>query len=185
MNLTADLHLDGRRLRTLTPDDAPLLVEATARETNSALWGPHPAGPYSLAQAQGALRDWDPASERQVSYGVVDDGHLLAALGLMMDEEQGFELAYWVRPEHRRRGIALRAIQVLTEWAHQDVGVPRLWLEIDPENVGSQRLASRAGYRLEKRLHRHCRSWVREDPEDDVWHDCLIWSHMAPSSVST
>lgn len=96
MNLSADLDLDlhGRRLRTLTPDDAPLLVEATAGETSSALWGPYPAGPYSLAEAQRALRDWDPVSKRQASYGVVDDGRLLGALGLMTGEEQGVELAY-------------------------------------------------------------------------------------------
>ncbi|AMW11505.1 hypothetical protein A4E84_19620 [Streptomyces qaidamensis] len=185
MDLTADLDLDGRRLRTLTPEDAPLLVEATAAETSRALWGPYPAGPYSPAQAQGALRDWDLVGKRQVSYGVVDDGRLLAALGLMMDEEQGVELAYWVRPEHRRRGIALSAVRLLTEWAHRDVGVPRLWLEIDPDNIGSQRLASKAGYRLEKRLPRHCRSWVHDDPEDDMWHDCLIWGHVGPAATSS
>ncbi|MCK8435982.1 GNAT family N-acetyltransferase [Streptomyces sp. D2-8] len=108
MDLTADLDLDGRRLRALTPDDAPLSA-----------------------------------------------------------------------------GIALRAVRVLTEWAHRDAGVPRLWLEIDPDNVGSQRLASRAGYRLEKRLPRHCRSWVRDDPADHVWHDCLVRGHVGPCATGS
>lgn len=185
MDVTADLDLDGRRLRTLTPDDAPLLVEATAGETGPALWGPRPAGPYSPAQARDALRDWDPAGGRQVSYGVVGDGRLLAALGLMRDGQGGAELAYWVPPEHRGRGIASRAVRVLTDWAHRDAGVPRLWLETAPDNTASQRLASRAGYRLTERLPRHCRSWACDDPEDDAWHDCLIWEHVVPSPAGT
>jgi RimJ/RimL family protein N-acetyltransferase len=38
-------------------------------------------------------------------------------------------------------------------------------------------LARRAGYQLEQRLPRHCRSWVEDDPDRDQWHDCLIFAH--------
>ena len=82
-----------------------------------------------------------------------------------------------MRPEDRRRGIALRGVQALTAWAHGPAGVPRIWLEIDPDNTPSLRLARRAGYRLERRLPRHCRAWTSDDQAHDTWHDCLIWSH--------
>jgi [ribosomal protein S5]-alanine N-acetyltransferase len=179
MEPLVELDLGDLRLRTLTlaDEDAALLVEATRAASASALWGPHPAGPYSLEAAGSALQDWDPHHGRKVSFGVLDGPRLVAALGLMPDGPHSAELAYWVRPEDRRRGIALRSVQALTSWAHTTAGFSRIWLEIDPANTPSLRLAARAGYRLEQRLPRHCRAWRSDDPEQDSWHDCLIWIH--------
>jgi RimJ/RimL family protein N-acetyltransferase len=152
MDLTARLDLGELRLRTLLPDDADLLVEATRQEQGRALWGPRPAGPYSLDDARTALQQWDPAEGKQASYGVLRADRLVAAVGLMLDSPHGAELAYWVRPEERRRGIGVRSVQAVTAWAHRDGGLARLWLEIDPANTASRELARRAGYQLERRL---------------------------------
>jgi RimJ/RimL family protein N-acetyltransferase len=181
MDLTARLDPGELRLRTLLPDDAELLVEATRRERGRALWGPRPAGPYSLDDARTALQQWDPAEGKQVSYGVLRADRLVAAVGLMLDGPHSAELAYWVRPEERRRGIGVRAVQAVTAWAHRDGGLARLWLEIDPANTASQELARRAGYRLERRLPRHCRAWLEDDPARDQWHDCLIFARPRSS----
>jgi hypothetical protein len=50
MEPLVELDLGDLRLRTLTleDEDAALLVEATRAESARALWGPRPAGPYSL-----------------------------------------------------------------------------------------------------------------------------------------
>jgi len=82
-----------------------------------------------------------------------------------------------VRPEERQRGIAVRAVQAVTAWAHTSAGFARIWLEIDPADLPSLRVARQAGYRLEQRLLRHCRAWQHDDPAQDTWHDCLIWIH--------
>jgi RimJ/RimL family protein N-acetyltransferase len=177
VDLAMNLDLGGSRLRTLTAEDASLVVEATSGETGRALWGARPVGPYSLSDAQAALELWDWRTEGQTSYGVIEGGRLVAALGVMSDDRGSAELAYWVRPENRRRGVALLALRALSEWVHRNADVSCLWLEINPENVASQRLAHRAGYRLAERLHDHCRSWVSDDPARDVWHDCLIWTY--------
>lgn len=179
MDLTAQLDLGDLRLRTLVQDDVPLLVEATRHEQARALWGPRPAGPYSLEDAKTALQQWDPAGGKQVSYGVLEAERLVAAVGLMLQGPHSAELAYWVRPEQRRRGIGVRSVQALTAWAHRDGGLARLWLEIDPANTASQKLTRRASYQLEQRLPRHCRAWLAEDPDRDQWHDCLIFAHTS------
>ncbi|MEU4093362.1 GNAT family N-acetyltransferase [Streptomyces sp. NPDC026673] len=179
----ADIALgEELRLRTLTWRDAPLLVEGTCGEDDSALWGPDPRGPYSDRDAQTALRSWAPDTGRQTSYGLLDRDRLVGALGLMFDGPGSAELAYWVRPESRRQGLALRGVTALTEWAHTALRLSRVWLEIDPDNTASLRLAARAGYRLEQRLPRHCRAWTAEDPRDDIWHDCLIWTHSTTTT---
>ena len=100
---------------------------------------------------------------------------------MLDDTPHSAELAYWVRPESRRQGLALRGIRALTSWAHDEADLSRIWLEIDPANAASQRLADRADYVYEERLSNHCRMWISEDPERDSWHDCLIWAHTSHS----
>lgn len=170
-----DIDLGDVRLVTLGAEHADLLVEATGRESEPALWGPRPAGPYTLADAQAALAAWDPDAGRQVSVGAVLDGRLLGAGGVMVDTLSNAELAYWVRPEERGRGLATRLVRELTSWVHRRGGISRVWLEIDPANAASIRVAERSGYSVERRLAGHCRAWVHEDPAQDAWHDCDIW----------
>jgi RimJ/RimL family protein N-acetyltransferase len=167
----------GLSMRTLVPADAALLAEATSGESGRSLWGHSPAGPYSLADAQAALADWDPAAGGQFSIGLLHGGVLLGAVGLLPDRPGSIELAYWVRPEHRGRGLASLAVAAATDWAHGSLAIPRIWLEINPDNEPSLRLARRAGYHFEQRLSGHCRDWSHEDAGRDSRHDCLVWVH--------
>jgi len=43
----------------------------------------------------------------------------MAALGLMLDGPDSAELAYWVRPEQRRRGLASKGVRLVTDWTHR------------------------------------------------------------------
>ena len=183
MQPEANLDLgNGLHLRVLGTGDAALLAEATSGESAPALWGPRPAGPYSLHDAHEALAAWDRAAGGQFSLGILHgqrlhSQRLLGAVGLMPDRPGSVELAYWTRPEERGRGIASRAVRAATRWAHGSLGIPRIWLEIRPGNEPSLRVARGAGFRFEQRLPRHCRDWAAEDAEQDSWHDCLIWGH--------
>ncbi|WP_051468817.1 GNAT family N-acetyltransferase [Actinomadura oligospora] len=180
-----DLDLgDDLRLRALDAADAALLVEATSGEPGRSLWGPH-LGPYSPGDAQAALADWDPAKGGQFGLGIVRHGRLLGAVGLIPDGPGSIELAYWLRPEERGRGIASRAALAATEWAHDALAAPRIWLEIEPGNEPSQRLAQRVGFQFEQHIPRHCRTWTHPDADHDTWHDCLIWTHDSTRPATT
>jgi RimJ/RimL family protein N-acetyltransferase len=178
MDLDLDLG-DDLHMRALVKEDAALLVEATSAESAPSLWGPRPAGPYSLHDGQAALSAWDPVAGGQFSAGILHGRRLIGAVGLMPDSPGSTELAYWIRPENRRRGIASRAVRATTLWAHRNLAVPRIWLEIEPGNEPSLRLAQHADYHFEERLSQHCRDWSCEDAEHDSWHDCLIWVHVS------
>lgn len=181
-----DLNLgDGLHTRVLGADDAALLVEATHKETAQSLWTAQPAGPYTLHDAQAALSLWDPAAQGQFSIGILHERRLIGAVGLMPDWPGSIELAYWIRPEERGRGIASRAVHAVTPWAHRALGATRIWLEINPINEPSLRIAQHVGYHFEQRLPRHCRDWSSEDAEHDTWHDCLIWTHLSEQTPTT
>lgn len=174
---------DGLLMRALVTGDAALLVEATSGESAAALWGPRPAGPYSLRDGQAALPAWDAAAGGQFSIGILSGPRLFGAVGLMPDGPGTIELAYWIRPEQRGQGIGTRAVRAATLWAHRSLDIHRIWLEIRPGNEPSLRLARRAGYHFEQRLSRHCRDWSHEDADRDSWHDCLIWAHLSDQAA--
>jgi RimJ/RimL family protein N-acetyltransferase len=172
------LELGDLTVRTLTPRDADLLVEATRAETAWSMWGARPVGPYAPEDALRALRAWDPDLGGQTSFGILSTGRLVGAVGLMPDKPGSAELAYWVRPESRGQGIAARALQAVTGWALAGEA-NRVWLEINPANTASLRVAERAGFAFEEHIPDHCRSWITDDPTRDSWHDCLIWARDA------
>jgi RimJ/RimL family protein N-acetyltransferase len=73
--------------------------------------------------------------------------------------------------------VESRAVVAATLWAHRGLAARRIWLEIEPGNEPSLRVAQRAGYRFEQRISQHCRDGACEDAAGDSWHDCLIWVH--------
>jgi RimJ/RimL family protein N-acetyltransferase len=74
------------------------------------------------------------------------------------------EIGYVVAKEARGRGIASRALRLLTEWSFDELALERLELMIQPENGGSERVAERNGYRFEGVLRsKHVRDGRRTD----------------------
>jgi RimJ/RimL family protein N-acetyltransferase len=74
------------------------------------------------------------------------DGTRLANVALLHDGTTG-EVSYWVAPEARGRGVATRAITLISEWSFRALGLRELWLVAHRDNAASQRAAERAGYR--------------------------------------
>jgi RimJ/RimL family protein N-acetyltransferase len=55
-------------------------------------------------------------------------------------------IGYSMMPEWRGKGYATRAARLVTAWAFDVVGVPRVIAGTAPENLGSQRVLERAGF---------------------------------------
>ena len=64
---------------------------------------------------------------------------------LDLEHREG-EIGYMVTPSARGRGIAPRAVELLTSWGFDELGLIRLELRIDVENPASERVAARTGY---------------------------------------
>jgi RimJ/RimL family protein N-acetyltransferase len=73
-------------------------------------------------------------------------GARLGNIALCHDGSSG-EISYWVAAEARGRGIATRALSLFSAWSFDAVGLDVLWLRVHRDNVASQRVALRAGYR--------------------------------------
>jgi RimJ/RimL family protein N-acetyltransferase len=78
-------------------------------------------------------------------------------------------LGYWVARDERGRGVATRAVSLLSRWALEELGLARLELRTETENVASQRVAERSGFVREGVL----RSYMEVKGR---WVDCVMFS---------
>lgn len=59
------------------------------------------------------------------------------------------ELGYVLVASARGRGVATRAVRLLTEWSFAELGMQRVQALVHPENPASARVLERAGFRRE------------------------------------
>jgi RimJ/RimL family protein N-acetyltransferase len=78
-----------------------------------------------------------------------DDAYL-GGVSLMLDEERAAaEIGYQVAPWARGRGVAARAARLVRAWSLDELGLERLEIHADADNIGSQRVALALGMRRE------------------------------------
>jgi RimJ/RimL family protein N-acetyltransferase len=110
----------------------------------------------------------------RAGFAVADGAALIgfaAFVRLSLEEQQG-EIGYVVAPAGRGRGLAARAVTLLTDWGFGGLGLQRIELRIDPRNAASERVAERAGYRREGTLRSLA---FKESTRSDVG----VWSRLA------
>ena len=56
-------------------------------------------------------------------------------------------IGYWLLPGARGRGLATRAVQLISAWALGELGIASLAITTDTANVRSQAVAERSGFR--------------------------------------
>ena len=138
-------------------------------------WLPMIPYPYTEADARAWFATLEPrrAAGSGVGFAIAGaaDEALLGGIALRPDDERRAEVGYWVRSERRGRGIATRALRLVSRWAFAELGFARIQLHADAANVASQRVAERAGYTREGVL----RAWleVQGEPRDHVLYSLL------------
>ena len=146
--------------------DVPLLVEH-CNDPRIAHFTFIPA-PYDRRHALEFVGDQDERRRRREAIDLsIRDGSgdtFLGATGLRaFDWSRGIgEIGYWVAPWARGRGIAPRAVALLSAWALDSLPLTRIELPLDSENQASRRVAEKAGFALtreHRRLHAKGREW--------------------------
>jgi RimJ/RimL family protein N-acetyltransferase len=140
-----ELRDDSIRLRPFTDADVP----AIARACNDAemRFAPAVPSPYTEDDARAYVRFAAEADRRWILCISDDAGAVLGSIDLRAPGDGTGVVGYWVAPEARRRGVATRVLRLVSRWAIDELGVERLTLTTDPENLASQRVAEKAGFR--------------------------------------
>jgi RimJ/RimL family protein N-acetyltransferase len=94
------------------------------------------------------------------------DGEFLGMMSIIKLDLAGREgeLGYIIARQARGRGVATRALRLLTDWAFDALGLQRAELRINTDNAGSVRVAERSGYTLEGTMRSlHFKNGMRTD----------------------
>lgn len=80
-------------------------------------------------------------------------------IGLVHRAEPGVVgVGYWTVMSRRRHGLTRRSISLFSRWALGVPGIDRIEALIEPDNVGSIRVAEGAGFRREGLLRKYLRT---------------------------
>lgn len=159
-------------LREWTHDDVPAIAAACAEE-EIAKWLDQIPQPYTAADAHAyvelARRGWQDGT--QATFAIVEAATDEVLGSMAVHRLQGLdagtsEVGYWVKREARGRGVATRALRLITAWELDAGATERLQLRADALNVPSQRVAERAGFVRESVL-RACRFNARQNRRVD------------------
>ncbi|MGI8595418.1 MAG: GNAT family N-acetyltransferase [Solirubrobacteraceae bacterium] len=158
-------------LRRYTEADVDELT-AALQDPEIAEWTNVPA-PYTRDHALRFIAEGPPGFS-ELALGICDagDGRLLGSVGVRLDEVQRCaEMGYWVAADERGRGVATRAIRLVSRWAIGELGVGRVQILAAPDNAASRRAAEQAGFTAEGTLRAYR---VQKDRRVDlVMHSLL------------
>jgi RimJ/RimL family protein N-acetyltransferase len=151
--------ITGRRvrLRAHRADDLARTVEA-CNDPGVHRWLSQIPKPYRAEDAaahQASILE-DHAAGRALYWAVAGGDDLMVGeiglFGLRAGLSRAGEIGYWVHPEHRGRSVATEAVRLAARHAllaREDggLGLARVLVRAADDNVGSQRVALRAGFR--------------------------------------
>jgi ribosomal-protein-alanine N-acetyltransferase len=166
-----DVTVDELVLRPWRVSDVPAVVEAY-RDPAIQRWH---VRSMSETEATTWVLAWADrwAAETAASWAVTVDGVLVGRMGLrVLDLAEGHgDVAYWVLPAGRGRGVAPRALAAVTEWMFTHVGLHRISLEHSTSNEASCRVATKAGYAVEG-------TKLSSGLHADGWHDMHLHARL-------
>ena len=138
-------------LRGWHPEDAAECARA-CNDPLTAQWLPVPR-PYTLADAEDYIGGyiasaWAQGTAAELAVTDAVTGGLLGAMGLKLGGRTlGYgEVGYWTAPWARGRGVAARGALLSARWGLNALGLSRVELLADVDNLPSQRVAEKAGF---------------------------------------
>lgn len=144
----------GDSTLTLRPwrlDDAEVLAQAWHDPLIMAM------GSVPAVRTEAYAKNWIASVDQRLSAGVAidlvivdDDDDVLGEVGATFapGASDQAEIGYWIRPEHRRRGVAGAALCLFADWllSPHGLGLRRLGAQVDPANAASVRVLERADF---------------------------------------
>ena len=140
-------------LRAWRESDVPALVDA-CNDPEIPRWIPVIPQPYTEADALAFVRG-ELTTLPEHSFAITEAGAVVGAIGLSVNASRGGTIGYWCAAAARNRGVVTRALRLIVRWGLEDLELVRLSLITDPDNLASQRVAEKVGFRREGVMRSH------------------------------
>ena len=94
--------------------------------------------------------------------------------GVIYGALRGGHIGYWIDQEYANRGYTTQAVEILTRFGFDQLGLHRIEINIRPENAPSCKVAEKAGYQLEGSRARYLHI-------DGQWRDHITYVKENPA----
>lgn len=142
-------------LRPWAEDDVDAMV-AGCNDPEVAHWIPTIPHPYTSEDARAFIRR-DVEGDHD-AFAIELDGCVVGGIGIGLNSHAyRATVGYWVARSVRGRGVCTRALRLLSRHALDTMQLQRVDLITDPDNIASQRVAEKVGFRREGVLRAHLR----------------------------
>lgn len=157
-----ELHDDQIVIGSWVEDDAAAVYVA-CQDREIQRWIPGIPRPYTLDDAREFVNAPDGLAIRE-------RGELVGSIALRVSADNTASIGYWCAPQARGRGIMTRALRRVCSHALNELTVDRIELTTDRDNLASQRVAEKAGFRREGVLR------AKHAHPDGHRIDCVMFS---------
>ncbi|MEV7323449.1 GNAT family N-acetyltransferase [Streptomyces sp. NPDC093970] len=167
-------------LRPLTAGDAPALAALyRANREHLRAWEPDEPEEFYTAEGQRAAVEatlGECRNGRMLAWLIVDGDRLLGRVNLnriTMGRVLGGEVGLWVDRGALGKGVATRALDTVLGITYEELGLHRVSAFVRTDNLASQRLFERLGFRRLGLSDRHVYVNGR-------WRDAIGYQKLAP-----
>ncbi len=133
--------------------------------------------PKSLAEARKEIKGHiqRPKEKRREMFVIEVDGEFAGfiRIGDLKQKKNPYEgiLGYGIHPKFRRKGLALKSVKLITNYAFKKYKLKRIVGRCRVSNKGSVRVLEKAGYKLEG-IHR------KELYKNGKFYDNMYWARV-------
>ncbi len=123
-------------------------IMAASRDPESLRWLTDPpmndeTRRTSLARVAEA---WETGTAAPLMIAAAESDEPVGIVNLQFRDDEVAAIAYSVFPAHRGQGIAPRAVELVSGWGLDELGLTQLILEADEGNAASLRVAEKCGF---------------------------------------
>jgi ribosomal-protein-serine acetyltransferase len=142
---------NAMQLRPLAPEEARELFQLI-RENREHLgrWLPwvddtqSPNDSYNFLKSTAEAR----LQGREYGYGIIINQQIVGYISLIHIDSPEPRIGYWIKQELAGHGITTKAVVALTQLGTTHLGLKKIIIRSDPDNIASNRVAAKAGYYL-------------------------------------
>jgi RimJ/RimL family protein N-acetyltransferase len=141
---------EGVVLRRWRLDDVPAVARA-CRDPEIARWLAFVPDPYTEEDARFYVNDCLAAGDDRKPFAITDaeSGRVIGSIDMRINRMATGHIGYWLAADARGRGLTTAALRALSRWGIEELGLGRVELVTDPDNIASQRVAEKAGFQRE------------------------------------
>ena len=90
-----------------------------------------------------------------VYFAIDINGEVIGGIGIDSIEIYKGEIGYWIGRKYRNKGIATKAVKLMTDFGFKKLRLKRIYAHVLPKNKASDRVLEKNSYEFEGLLRKH------------------------------